>query len=264
MCAACALHVHVHVYVHVHCMWPTPTPQVVQHHNKSNNRKWKMFHGPNGQPKVKSRAVAMRVQYGEAAYVEGAASVVPHNSSGWPPGLALVVSWLRHMHSGRVVEPEAAAVCSSGAPSQRVADSSVQISGEGVGKHSSGGGAPLPPPPRARPAATAVAASAVVSSSSSHRGRAARDSFHSDGSEDEAEEQWENYTHLLGSRSTTPPPRASAPGAATSKAGGGAGAGDHGAMHGGGGRLAAPLPVARAPTGASSPPSWLKGFLAGH
>ena len=141
-----------------------------------------------------------------------------------------------------------------------------QNAGEGVGKHPSGGGAPLPPPPRARPpasAAAAVAASAAVSSSS-HRGRAARDSFHSDGSEDEAGEQWENYTHLLGSRSTTPPPRASAPGAATSKAGG-AGARDHGAMHGGGGGLAAPqLPVARAPTGASAPPSWLKGFLAGH
>ena len=172
---------------------------VVQHHNKSNNRKWKMFHGPNGQPKVKSRAVAMRVQYGE-----------------------------------------------------------------GAGKHPSRGGAPLPPPPRARPpaaAAAAVAASAAASSSS-YRGRA-RDSSHSDGSEDEAAEQWENYTHLLGSRSTTPPPRASAPGAATSKARA-AGARDHGAMHGGGGGLAAPLPVARAPAGASAPPSWLKGFLAGH
>ena len=44
------------------CTW-----QVIQHHNKANNRKWKMFHGPNGQPKVKARAVAMRVQYGEAA-----------------------------------------------------------------------------------------------------------------------------------------------------------------------------------------------------
>ena len=87
MCTACA---------------PTPTPQVVQHHNKSNNRKWKMFHGPNGQPKVKSRAVAMRVQYGEAACVEGAASVVPHNSSLW---LALVISWLRQGHSGQLVEP---------------------------------------------------------------------------------------------------------------------------------------------------------------
>ena len=89
MCTACAPHVH---RMCTACA-PTPTPQVVQHHNKSNNRKWKMFHGPNGQPKVKSRAVAMRVQYGEAACVEGAALVVPHNSSLW---LALVISWLRH------------------------------------------------------------------------------------------------------------------------------------------------------------------------
>ena len=172
---------------------------MVQHHNKSNNRKWKMFHGPNGQPKVKSRAVAMRVQYGE-----------------------------------------------------------------GIVKPSTGGGARLPPPPRARPPAAAAAAAAASAATSSQRGRAAgraaRDSFSSD-EEEEEEEQWENYSHLLGSRS-------GAPGAATSKAGAAARVPardhQHGATYGAAGGLDAPPPVARAATGASAPPSWLKGFLAGH
>jgi hypothetical protein len=34
---------------------------IVQHHNPANDRRWKMFHGPNGQPKVKSRAAALLV-----------------------------------------------------------------------------------------------------------------------------------------------------------------------------------------------------------
>jgi len=138
--------------------------------------------------------------------------------------------------------------------------------GEGIVKPSTGGGARLPPPPRARPPAAAAAAAAAASAATSSQrgravGRAARDSFSSD-EEEEEEEQWENYSHLLGSRSGTP-------GAATSKAGAAAArvpARDHqhGATYSAAGGLGAPPPVARAATGASAPPSWLKGFLAGH
>ena len=40
---------------------PQPGWTIVQHHNK-NNRKWKMFHGPNSSRAVKSRAVALQIQ----------------------------------------------------------------------------------------------------------------------------------------------------------------------------------------------------------
>ena len=61
-----------------------------------------MFHGPNGQPKVKSRAEAMRVQYGEgiAKPSTGGGARLPPGGARLPPAGAMLVAGGRQLAPG--------------------------------------------------------------------------------------------------------------------------------------------------------------------